>query len=233
MPDDVSERRAVRLTGAVVLVIGAALLVNVAFGFVEVGEQRYRYQAVDATPGETTLFPEDSPDHVDGIDCLDEESHLCALELSMLERQPRANESTPSVSVTVSASVGSSDVRFAFHKGEFYPFDGQYYERTHEDGQIALRPVSERAVFERIAVGTGSLSEPARRALSGPTTGERPLAAVGTVVRTDDGYVVLKSDRLDDGDPLLRWTAILLQFPVGATLSVRGWRSVRDPQISA
>lgn len=232
MPDDISERRAVRLTGAIVLAIGAALLVNVAFGFVEVGEQRYEHQAVDVTPGETTLFPADSPDHVDGIDCLDEESRLCALELSMLERQPRANESMPSASVTVSASV-RSDTRFAFHKGEFYPFDGQYYERTHEDGQIGLRPVSERAAFDRVAVDAERLSDPARRALSGPTTDDQPLAAAGTVVRTDDGYAVLESDRLDDGNPLLRWTAILLQFVVGATLSVRGWRSVRDPQISA
>ena len=232
MSGEESERRAVRVTGTVVLLVGVALLANVAFGFVEVGEQRYRYQAVDATPGETTLFPADSPDNVDGIDCLDEVSRLCALELSMLERQPRANESTPSASMTVSASV-RSDTRFAFHKGEFYPFDGQYYERTHGNDRIGLRPVSERVVFERIAAGTGSLSDPARRALSGPTTGERPLAAAGTVVETEDGYAVLTSDYLDDGDPLLRWTAILLQLLAGATLSVRGWRSVRDPQISA
>jgi len=233
MSDAESERRAVRVTGAVVLLVGTALLLNVAFGFVEVGDERYEYRAVDVTPGETTLFTGDTPEQIDGIDCLIDESRLCALESSMLERQPRGNESTPSFTVTESEYVRPSDSSFAFHRGEFSPAEGQYYERINRDDKIGLRPVSERAVFGRIAVGARSLSDPARQALTGPTIGDEPLEAAGTVVDTEQGYVVLESERLSGGDPLVRWTAVLLQLVVGVKLSVRGWRSVVDPQISA
>jgi hypothetical protein len=64
---------------------------------------------------------------------------------------------------------------------------------------------------------------------------EKPLEAAGTVVETDDGYVVLESDRANCCGrfaPLYRALAECLQFVVGLALVVRAWPSVRDPQIS-
>ncbi|MDR9381476.1 MAG: hypothetical protein RI560_07370 [Natronomonas sp.] len=53
--------------------------------------------------------------------CLHDETagRLCALELSLLERQPGATESTPSVTVPVPETGRADDASFSFHQGEF------------------------------------------------------------------------------------------------------------------
>jgi hypothetical protein len=233
------EERAVRVLGTILVLAGVALLLNVTFGVVEIGPgtDRYRHEALPVTPGEDDLYTGDSPDHIDDIACLHETEagRLCALELSLLERRPDATESTPSVVVPVSETGRADDAPFAFHQGDFYPFDGHYYERTREEGRLGLEPIGERAVFEQIAVEPDALSDPARRALAGPVSAETPLEAAGTVVETDDGYVVLESDRVNCCGrfaPLYRVLAACLQFVVGLALVVRAWPSVRDPQIS-
>lgn len=239
MPPRDPDERAVRVLGAIAVLVGVALLVNVTFGVVEAGPEadRYRHEALPVTPGGDNLYTGDSPDHIDDIACLhdEEDGRLCALELSLLERQPGANESTPSVMVPVSETGRADAAPFAFHEGDFYPFNGQYYERTRADGRLGLEPIGERAVFEQIAVEPDALSDPARRALSGPVSAEKPLEAAGTVVETDEGYVVLESDRVNCCGrfaPLYRMLAACLQFVVGLALVVRAWPSVRDPQIS-
>jgi hypothetical protein len=239
MPPRDAEERAVRALGTLIVLVGVALLLNATLGVVEVGPgtDRYRTEALTVTPGEDDLYTGDTPDHIDDIACLRDEDlgRLCALELSLLERQPNATESTPSVVVPVSETGCGADAPFVFHQGDFSPFSGQYYERTCAEGRLGLEPIGERAVFEQIMVEPDALSAPARRALSDPVSAETPLEAAGTVVETDDGYVVLESDQVNCCGrfaPLYRVLAAFLQFVGGLALVMRAWPSVRDPQIS-
>lgn len=146
------------------VLVGVALLLNVTFGVVEVGpgtrDRPLPPRGPPSDPRRGGLYTGDSPDHIDDIACLrdEEDGRICALELSLLERQPSATESTPSVVVPVSETSRAADAPFAFHQGDFYPFSSQYYERTREEGRPGLEPIGEHGL----------------RADSGRTRGCRP-----------------------------------------------------------
>ncbi|WP_254761715.1 hypothetical protein [Natrinema marinum] len=217
------EERAIRLLGALIVVLGVALLVNVAWGVVQVGTETYRHSATPVTPGDDALFSERTPDRIAGIDCFDEfeRDWLCGLERSLLATHSDGELLTlPADDVTRGQSA-----RFAYH-------DGTFYHRHERENTLVLDPVDERTVFAELAVDPGSLSKPERRALDGSVTSDRPLSGGGTVVAVDDGYVVLTSERVETGSPFVRGVSALGQFLLGLGLVARGWGSVRAPQIS-
>lgn len=217
------EERAVSLLGALIVVLGVALLANVAWGVLEVGTDRYRHSATPVTPGDDSLFSGRTPDRVAGVDCLyeDKRDWVCGLERSLLANHSDAEP----LNLSVDDAVRGQSAQFAYH-------DGAFYHRHERENTLVLNPVDERTVFAEIAVEPESLSRRERRALDGSVTGERPLPGAGTVVAVDEEYVVLTSDLADTGSPLLRLVSVLGQFLLGLGLVVRGWGSVRAPQIS-
>lgn len=241
MPATEAEQRAVQVFGALLALLGVLLLVNVTtVHALDLGGERYEYEAVPVDPGGAYLFPEGSPDHLDDIGCLYdlERDRLCAFERRALERQAGSNESAPSVSFALEAPVRSLDTPpYAFHQGDFYPYDGHWYHRTDEGtDRLGLEPVSEADVFENVARSPSELSETAARVVrQGTVTGREPLAAAGTVVDTGEGYVALESDQVawsGGVDLLVQGGSTLVQWVLGLGLVVRGWSSARDPQIS-
>ena len=131
-----AQQRAVRTLGVVVAVVGVLLLVNVStVHALNLGGERYEYEALPVDPGGEYLFPGGSPDHLDDIGCLyeRERDRLCAFEQWILERQPASNESAPTFSLSLEESVRTADAPpYVFHQGDFYPYNGRFYRRTDQ-----------------------------------------------------------------------------------------------------